>query len=73
MNIAAEYAERVVVMRKGEILLQGTPREVFAQEEVLAQTYLRPPQMTIVGKRLGIPFTVLTVDEMFNVLTEGGK
>jgi energy-coupling factor transport system ATP-binding protein len=73
MNIAAEYGERVVVMRQGEVLLDGTPREVFSKEELLAETYLRPPQMAIVGKKLGVPFAVLTADEMFNLLGEKEK
>jgi energy-coupling factor transporter ATP-binding protein EcfA2 len=73
MNIAAEYGERVVVMRQGGILLDGPPRQVFSEEKPLAETYLRPPQMSIVGKKLGIPFTVLTADEMFSLLTERQK
>ena len=67
MNLAAEYSERVVVLKDGEILCEGTPKEVFSQVEVLEKTYLKPPQVTRLSQRLaeyGVPSTVLTVDEM---------
>jgi len=67
MNLAAEYSERVVVLKDGEILCEGTPKEVFSQVETLEKTYLKPPQVTRLSQRLaeyGIPSTMLTVDEM---------
>ncbi len=33
LDLAAKYANRVIVMNKGEIALCGTPREVFMSEE----------------------------------------
>jgi len=67
MNLAAEYSERVVVLKDGEILCEGVPKEVFAQVELLEKTYLKPPQVTRLSQRLaeyGIPSAMLTVDEM---------
>lgn len=67
MRLVADYASRVVVMCGGKILLDGTPREVFVQPEVLARTYLRPPQITRVAQaltRVGLDPALLTVDEM---------
>jgi len=67
MNLAAEYSERVVVLKDGEILCEGTPKEVFSQVETLEKTYLKPPQVTRLSQRLaeyGLPSTMLTVDEM---------
>ena len=40
----AALADRVVLMCKGCILADGTPREVLAQEELLKQTGLIPPE-----------------------------
>ncbi|MEM3703475.1 MAG: energy-coupling factor transporter ATPase [Candidatus Bathyarchaeia archaeon] len=74
MNLAAEYAERVIVLRNGEILCEGTPKEVFAQTEVLEKTYLRAPQITRLALKLPeyneIFGTVLTVDEMYNAIVK---
>ncbi|MCI8992115.1 MAG: energy-coupling factor transporter ATPase [Eubacterium sp.] len=45
MEEAAE-ADRVFVMKQGKVVLQGTPREVFRQREILESCRLELPQMT---------------------------
>jgi energy-coupling factor transport system ATP-binding protein len=64
----AVQAGRVVVMDNGEILTDGTPREVFAHVELLKQHQLDVPQSTELIYRLkagGIPLPdcVLTPEE----------
>jgi energy-coupling factor transport system ATP-binding protein len=56
MRFVAETFGRVVVMRAGRIVLDGTPAEVFAEASwpVLAETYLEPPLAARVGARLGV-------------------
>jgi len=73
MNLAAEYANRVFVMWNGQVLLSGSPREVFAESEKIEKTYLRAPQITRFAQALkpfGFPPNVLTVDEMYREVTE---
>ncbi|MGB9871067.1 MAG: ABC transporter ATP-binding protein [Anaerolineae bacterium] len=53
MWVAAEYAERVVVMKDGRILLDAPTRTAFAQEEILAEASLRPPPLLRLGNWLG--------------------
>jgi energy-coupling factor transport system ATP-binding protein len=53
MWVAAEYAERVVVMKDGQILLDAPTRATFAQEQVLAEASLRPPPLLRLGNWLG--------------------
>ena len=48
----AVQADRVIVMDSGEILTQGTPREVFSQVELLKQHQLDVPQATELMYRL---------------------
>jgi energy-coupling factor transport system ATP-binding protein len=59
MRFVAETFRRVVVMRAGRIVLDGTPAEVFgaANWDVLASTYLEPPLAARVGARLGVGST----------------
>ena len=59
MRFVAETFERVVVMRAGRIILDGTPDEVFARDawEALASTYLEAPRAAVVGARLGLGTT----------------
>ncbi len=61
MWVVAEYADRVFVVKDGQILLEGATREVFAQEEVLREAYLRPPQLVSLSNRLGK--TMLSAEE----------
>ena len=59
MRFVAETARRVVVMREGRILLDGTPGEVFGEANwpALASTYLEPTLPARVGARLGLDGT----------------
>ncbi len=68
MPIVASYAKRVIVMGMGKILADGTPAEVFRQPEILAQTYIEPPQITQLAQRVAhhrFDKGTLTVEEMF--------
>jgi energy-coupling factor transport system ATP-binding protein len=81
MSLAAEYAERCVIMHDGKILLDGTPEEVFIQTDQLATTHLTPPAMTQLFIRLSekfeVPPDILTIDRAVNLmeelLKEGGQ
>src|SRR5450756_1019985 len=59
MRFVAETVRRMVVMRAGRIVLDGTPADVFAAASwnVLASTYLEPPLAALVGARLGVGST----------------
>lgn len=48
----AVLADRVVVMDKGKILTEGTPREVFAQVQLLKKHRLDVPQATELAYKL---------------------
>ena len=56
MHFVAETAERIVVMRAGRIVGDGTPDAVFSEPgwPVLASTYLEPPLAARIGARLGL-------------------
>jgi energy-coupling factor transport system ATP-binding protein len=68
IDFCAENFERVIALAQGKILLDGPAREVLEQEEILATTYVDPPQLTRLGKRLGIKETVRNQDEFLNAL-----
>lgn len=64
----AAAADRVVVMDDGHVVMDGTPREVFAQVDKLRALRLDVPQPTELCwelRRLGVPLPsdVLTVEE----------
>ena len=44
MEQVAEYADDVIVLEEGRIAKQGTPREIFADTELLSTNFLHVPQ-----------------------------
>ena len=71
----AMLADRVCVMEKGSIVLEGTPREIFSQVERMKAIGLDVPQMTELAYRLrkqGLPLRedIMTVEEMKDALCQ---
>jgi peptide/nickel transport system ATP-binding protein len=64
LEVLAEVTRRAVAVYEGQILLDGEPREVFRQTELLARTFLKPPQITQLSAALGCDPLALSVDEM---------
>lgn len=68
MEDVAEYVDRIMVINKGSIELDGTPKEVFAHEDKLTECGLSVPKVTgamLLLRKNGIPVRtdVITVDE----------
>ncbi len=74
MELVAGYAERVIVLSEGRILMDDICRNVFYQPELLLQTNLFPSQIARLAQKFGNrlnPFDrPLTVEELYQqVLT----
>ena len=50
--------------RQEKILKDGTSREVLSQEEILKATYVDPPQITRLGKALGLSSTLISQEDL---------
>jgi energy-coupling factor transport system ATP-binding protein len=59
MRFVAQSFERVLVLRQGRLVLDGSPAEVFAEANwpTLASTFLEPPLAAQVGARVGVGAT----------------
>jgi len=68
IDFCAENFERVIALSNGQVLLDGPARDVLGQEEILAQTYVDPPQLTRLGKLLAFKETVIKQDEFLQTL-----
>lgn len=69
----AEHADRVIVMNRGEAVMDGTPREVFARVEELRAIGLTVPDTVellyeLNGEGCDLPLTAITVDECADAL-----
>ena len=66
-------ADKVYVMDSGEVVMQGTPKEIFSQVETLKEYRLDVPQVTLLAHELhkagvDIPEGILTTEELVNAL-----
>ncbi|MGL4452881.1 MAG: energy-coupling factor transporter ATPase [Sarcina sp.] len=71
----AAQADRVIVMDKGEVKLEGTPREVFSNVAQIKKIGLDVPQVTELAYELkqegiNISTDILNIDEMVNELCQ---
>lgn len=71
----AVRADRLIVMDHGKIVLEGKPREVFSQVDVLKRYGLDVPPMTELAYRLRkkgihVPEDILTTKEMVDALCQ---
>ncbi|MCM1087503.1 MAG: energy-coupling factor transporter ATPase [Muribaculaceae bacterium] len=67
------HADKVFVMDKGKIAMEGTPREIFSQVERLKELRLDVPQVTLLAYELQkggikIPDGILTIEELVEAL-----
>ena len=55
MDVVSRYANHVILMNDGEILMEGSPEEVLAETEILRQASVTTTQTVRLCKELGIP------------------
>ncbi len=68
------YSDKIFVMNKGKIAMEGTPREIFSRVEELEEYKLEVPQITKLAyelkkQGLRLPDCVLTVKELADALS----
>ncbi|MCL4424236.1 MAG: ATP-binding cassette domain-containing protein [Firmicutes bacterium] len=63
LELAAAYCGRVLVMREGKLILDGPPREVFRETDLLESARLRAPDIFRLSLDLGWANPTLSVDE----------
>ena len=69
------YADKVIVMDDGKIVMQGTPFEIFAQVDTLKKYRLDVPQVTLLAHELrkagvDLPECVLSTEELVKALCQ---
>ena len=69
------FADHVIVMDGGKVVMQGKPREIFSQVERLKEYRLDVPQVTELAHELKkegvfLPDGILTIEEFVNAMAE---
>ncbi|MGB4326141.1 MAG: energy-coupling factor transporter ATPase [Bacillota bacterium] len=70
MEDVAYFCQRILVLYDGTLIADGAPREVFTKEKLIDSIGLKPPEVTIVMRKLrqrgwSVREDVLTVEEGF--------
>ena len=71
----AVRADRVIIMHEGHILLDGTPQEVFEQDELIRSVNLDVPLMVEMGAKLrkagiDVPRDIITEEKMVEFICQ---
>lgn len=69
------YADKVLVMDEGKVVMQGTPAEIFAKVDELKKYRLDVPQVTLLAHELRkegveLPECVLSVEDLVKALCQ---
>ena len=71
MEVVLDFAKKIIVMNRGEILGEGPARSVLADDTLLNKARLLPPQIAQVAKLLGPGFEgIFTDDELIARIKE---
>ena len=75
MEDVAEYVDRIIVMNKGSVMYDGTPREVFCHYKELEEVGLAAPQVTYImhklkDRGLDVDVEATTVDEAADAILQ---
>ena len=80
MDNLVEYADRMIVLKDGELFMDGTPAEVFADKEKVYEASLDLPEVASFCERLRergfeVPEGIIKYEQLKKYLTEtlGGK
>ena len=79
MEDVARFVDRLLVMNRGRLLMDGSPREIFSKTEEMNKIGLFVPQVTYLVQELakqGLPVgdeTVLTVEEAAEAIARAFK
>ncbi len=75
MRLVARFADRVVALRDGEVVVDTTPRSAFAQLDLLESCGVRPPPVAVVHHMLSGPVAKVAVhaSELAALIEEAEK
>jgi energy-coupling factor transport system ATP-binding protein len=69
VDFAAEHFDRVAVMTEGRLVLVGDCREVLSAIELLAQSFVEPPQLMRLAMKLEMKSRPRSVNEFISMWT----
>ncbi len=74
--LLAEYVNRIIILKDGKVLAEGSTRDILSQPDLLIKSNLIPPQITLLAEKLsdiGIPKNVIKSEELSKYICEKTK
>ena len=63
MQLVCEWADRIVVLCRGEVIADGSRDEIFGNREKIREAGIRPPEIFAMGQALDPDVLCYTVEE----------
>ena len=70
MQLVCQWAERIIVLRGGRVVADGSRDEIFARADVVEQVGIRPPEIFTMGQALDRRALCYTIDEFLSSFQE---
>lgn len=66
MQLVAEWADRILVLHKGELVADGSVDEIFSNDRVLDEVGIRPPEIYTLGQGIDPNMQVYSIDQFMD-------
>ena len=70
MQLVCEWADRIVVLRGGEVIADGSRNEIFGNQKKIQEAGIRPPEIFSMGQALDRDALCYTVEEFLMLFGE---
>lgn len=70
MQLVCQWADRIIVLRGGEVIADGTRDEIFSRKEVADITGIRPPEIFTMAQALDPKALCYTIEEFIGCFKE---
>ena len=70
MQLVCEWADRIVVLRGGEVIADGSRNEIFGNQKKIQEAGIRPPEIFSMGQALDRAALCYTVEEFLMLFGE---
>ena len=70
MQLVCQWADRILVLKDGRLIADGSREEIFADREVERQVGIQPPEIYAMGRALSEKADCYTIEEFIDCFQE---
>ncbi len=68
MEFVARNFKRIIVMAHKNIIMDGSPEEVFTRDDIIEDARIKKPEISLIAGQLGLDANILSCDELVGAL-----